>query len=762
MIFDGRFKVGRNPNLFIYIVGEGLCCLLTITPFVATILMFAVVFSGCFKAQAQDALTIEDAAGAVYSKVIYDWTSAADGTATGRTTAVIPGLFFGVALSPSLTATQPTDLYDIEIIQNFTNAAGTIVEVGTDVVVGALANRSNSTDTFQTFWPADIFNVGGFLSIKITNAGNATEGRVEFYVFRQIVKERGGGGVLPLGPTIAQILQGDTTTGGAKWVTVSADGTIADGGAFTVVDDSHLHTNATGGGATTEAELESDLIDVANVIVSTEIDTEAKFEALVADVTNFYSDNDIVPVADGGTGAGTFTDGGVLFGSGTSAFTNSAVLTNGQMLIGDGVTDPAVGTITADDGLAATVGAGTFELDVDIVTAGSDGDSSTSQSDSGLEFVANKLTLLRDCADNDILVWDETEDDWNCEAQIPAVGVTAAGTLTDNALVRGDVAAKAVQTSGILIDDSDNVSAIVNLGMTGDLTVTGTGQHSLLGTMAVGDNVSQAAGADQFTSDIQVYRGTGNSNGIAVFRSTASNIGGPLVGARSRGTTGSETAVQDGDVVLQLVGAGHDGTDYQNTVADIRFAVDGATGTNDTPGRIDLRTTPDGSRTSTTRVTISSAGDMTVLKDLILNNELLGSPMLLQAGWEADIVLNSGNTSEFVGQAVGIRFTATKGYTMEKAGSIVGLTCNYGVSASTDDTFTVSMNVIHEGSSVFLITLSKADGADQEAIGSQARDIDTFAAGETISIRLTGNALSGAETATYSDIIVTLRIYFDS
>lgn len=208
--------------------------------------------------QAQDALTIEDAAGAVYSKVIFDWTSAADGTATGRTTAVIPGIMFGVALSPSLTATQPTDLYDVDIVQNFTNAAGTIVEVGTDVLVGALDNQSNSTDTFQTFWPANIYNVGGFLSIKITNAGDSKEGRVELYVYRQIVRERGGGGVLPLGPATAEILQGDTTTGGAKWVAVSGDATIADGGVVTV----------TGGGATTEAALEANLSDVTNVFTN--------------------------------------------------------------------------------------------------------------------------------------------------------------------------------------------------------------------------------------------------------------------------------------------------------------------------------------------------------------------------------------------------------------------------------------------------------------------------------------------------------------
>jgi hypothetical protein len=47
-----------------------------------------------------------------------------------------------------------------------------------------------------------------------------------------------------------------------------------------------------------------------------------------------------VPVADGGTGASTLTDGGVLLGSGTGAITAMAVLADGEMIVGDGTTDP--------------------------------------------------------------------------------------------------------------------------------------------------------------------------------------------------------------------------------------------------------------------------------------------------------------------------------------------------------------------------------------------------------------------------------------
>lgn len=69
--------------------------------------------------------------------------------------------------------------------------------------------------------------------------------------------------------------------------------------------------------------------------------------------TGVWNGTDIA-VPDGGTGAGTFTDGGVLVGSGTSAITALAVMTEGQILIGDGTTDPAIATMGTDASIAST------------------------------------------------------------------------------------------------------------------------------------------------------------------------------------------------------------------------------------------------------------------------------------------------------------------------------------------------------------------------------------------------------------------------
>ena len=81
-----------------------------------------------------------------------------------------------------------------------------------------------------------------------------------------------------------------------------------------------------------------------------------------------------VAVADGGTGASSLTDGGVLLGSGTSAVTAMAVLSDGEMIVGDGSTDPvaesgstlrasigcdAAGNITSGTVATARLGSGT-------------------------------------------------------------------------------------------------------------------------------------------------------------------------------------------------------------------------------------------------------------------------------------------------------------------------------------------------------------------------------------------------------------------
>src|SRR3990167_6517054 len=81
-----------------------------------------------------------------------------------------------------------------------------------------------------------------------------------------------------------------------------------------------------------------------------------------------------VSVANGGTGATSLTDGGLLLGSGTGAITALGVAANGAIPMGDGTTDPVLNEI---DGTAnqviVTNGAGTITLSTpqDLATSSS-------------------------------------------------------------------------------------------------------------------------------------------------------------------------------------------------------------------------------------------------------------------------------------------------------------------------------------------------------------------------------------------------------
>lgn len=117
--------------------------------------------------------------------------------------------------------------------------------------------------------------------------------------------------------------------------------------------------------------------------------------------------------------------------------------------------------------------------------------------------------------------------------------VTAAAALTDNAIIRGDGGAKGVQDSGIIIDDSDNVTGVValtagSLTLTTDLAVAhgGTGASTLTGVLT--------------------------GNGASAITANAVTEYGVLVGGASNSV--SSTAVGTAGHVLTSNGAGFDPT----------------------------------------------------------------------------------------------------------------------------------------------------------------------------------------------------------
>lgn len=93
-----------------------------------------------------------------------------------------------------------------------------------------------------------------------------------------------------------------------------------------------------------------------------------------------YKRQSAQPVIEGGTGAITLTDHGVLLGSGTGAVTAAAVGTNGQVLVGSTGADPAFATLTSSGStISYTPGAGSLNVDLVVpVVVASGGTGATS------------------------------------------------------------------------------------------------------------------------------------------------------------------------------------------------------------------------------------------------------------------------------------------------------------------------------------------------------------------------------------------------
>jgi len=167
-----------------------------------------------------------------------------------------------------------------------------------------------------------------------------------------------------LGNTGAAPTWGSCSAGGSGFTSISLAGnsgptqTISEGNTINVLGDNTVLT------AVTSATDTVTLSVVANSIGDTQLafDTGQALTSTSSPTFNALTLTTDLTVANGGTGASTLTNGGVLLGSGAGAITATAVLTNGQLLIGDGAGDPTVATLTQGAGITVTNGAGSITI----------------------------------------------------------------------------------------------------------------------------------------------------------------------------------------------------------------------------------------------------------------------------------------------------------------------------------------------------------------------------------------------------------------
>ncbi len=411
---------------------------------------------------------------------------------------------------------------------SITNGAGSITIAATDTntqltteqvqdIAGGMFSSNTETLITATYQDAD-GTIDLVVDNDLSNYDNSSSGFITATLTTEQVQDIVGG-----------MVTGNTETG----ITVTyedGDGTLD----FVV---GTLNQDTTGNAATATA------LETARTINGTSFDGTANITITAAGSTL----SDTVTVAKGGTGATSLTDGGVLLGSGTDAITATAVLGNGQLLIGDNSTDPAVATLTEGSNVTITNGAGT------ITIAASDTNTQLS-TEQVQDIVGGMVT-------------------GNTETGISVTYEDGDGTLdfvvgTLNQDTTGNAAtATALETArtinGTSFDGTANIT-VTAAGSTLSDTVTvakgGTGQTTFTnGQLLIGNTTGNTLTKSTLTagSNVTITNGTGsitiaadNDNTQLSEEQVEDFVGGMVTGNTE---TGISVTYEDGDGTLDFV-----------------------------------------------------------------------------------------------------------------------------------------------------------------------------------------------------------------
>lgn len=173
--------------------------------------------------------------------------------------------------------------------------------------------------------------------------------------------------------------------------------------------------------------------------------------------------------------------------------------------------------------------------------------------------------------------------------------VTAAANLTDNAMVKGDGGGKGIQTTTILIDDSENITGINSL-------VSSSLSTDAIETLAYAGvtYTPKIFGTKSSATQVNLSLGHFSNNNTQADQSI-------LVLGRGRGTKASKLSVQDNDYLGEVIFAGWNGTDW-SLGGRIVGQVNGTPGDGDMPMSLLFQTSTDGTEVPTTKLEIDNAG----------------------------------------------------------------------------------------------------------------------------------------------------------
>jgi len=195
--------------------------------------------------------------------------------------------------------------------------------------------------------------------------------------------------------------------------------------AVAVTDDSHAHTTTTISGLV-EADI-TDLNHTADTTLTQE-EVEDFAGALVED------------------GTGTHTGISVTYQDATGDVDLVVDHDAASNFVANEHVDHSAVTLTAGDGLAGTGDlTANRTFDVDLVDD-ADGTSATTASESGLEFLAGELSMIRGCDDAEVAKWNNTLEQWECASDNAGGGGANSFETVDAPLGTDPVAESATDT----------------------------------------------------------------------------------------------------------------------------------------------------------------------------------------------------------------------------------------------------------------------------------------------------------------------------
>jgi len=269
-----------------------------------------------------------------------------------------------------------------------------------------------------------------------------------------------------------------------------------------------------------------------------------------------------ISVGGGGTGATSLTDGGVLLGSGTSAITPMAVLSDGEMIVGNGSTDPVAesgATLRTSIGLGsvATRDTGISNNNIPIYTSGVADD----------DFLRIDGTTVEGRSASEVLS-DIGAGAVAGSSSIATVGTVTTGTwqATDVGVAYGGTGASTATAGFDALSPMTAEGDILYGGTSGTVTKLAKGSDDEVLTLASGVPSWAAAGGGGITHASRWLYGTATANaaGWAQLTGTWTECnsyasGGGIIGASMSVSSGKWTFPATGIwyVALTYVGYGN-------------------------------------------------------------------------------------------------------------------------------------------------------------------------------------------------------------